>query len=193
MPPDEDVTRWIHELQAGERAAVQKLWEGYFQRLVAFAHKKLAKVPRLGAGSEDVALSAFKSFCLRAEKGGFPQLEDRDDLWQILVMLTRRKAIDLLKHEQCQRRDHRRVEAGGSFVSELVGQELDHPAFTPQLTYECQALLGQLKDDELRQIAVSRMEGYTNEEIAARLDIGLSTVERRLKLIRKEWGSELVS
>jgi DNA-binding CsgD family transcriptional regulator len=31
------------------------------------------------------------------------------------------------------------------------------------------------------------MEGYTNEEIAARLDCGVRTVERKLKLIRVLW------
>jgi DNA-directed RNA polymerase specialized sigma24 family protein len=107
-------------------------------------------------------------------------------------MLTRRKASDLVKHEQCQRRDHRRVEADGSFVSELVGQEFD-PAFAAQMTEECQVLLGRLKDDEMRQIAVSKMEGYTNEDIAARLDISRPTVERRLALIREFWTAEAES
>lgn len=36
------------------------------------------------------------------------------------------------------------------------------------------------------------MEGYTNEEIAAQRNCALSTVERRLRLIRKRWEKQLV-
>ena len=43
--------------------------------------------------------SAFDSFCRRAERGQFPRLEDREDLWQVLFVLTVRKAIDHARHE----------------------------------------------------------------------------------------------
>ena len=55
---------------------------------------------------------------------------------------------------------------------------------------ECRRLLDKLGDDQLRDIAVYKMEGYTNEEIAARLDCALTTVERRLRRIRKTWEDE---
>jgi hypothetical protein len=61
------VTCWIQQLKAGERAATQALWESYFQRLVARARRQLAGVPRRAADEEDVALSAFDSFCRAAE------------------------------------------------------------------------------------------------------------------------------
>src|SRR5271166_3686950 len=103
------ITQLLNELQAGERANVQKLWERYFHRLVGLARKKLQHLPRAAANEEDVALSAFKSFCLAAENGRFPQLADSDDLWQILVMLTLRKAVNLHQHESRARRDYRRL------------------------------------------------------------------------------------
>jgi hypothetical protein len=34
------------------------------------------------------------------------------------------------------------------------------------------------------------MEGYTNEEIAARLGCGLRTVARKLEIIRTAWQDE---
>jgi ECF sigma factor len=75
-------THWIRELQAGEPAPAQKLWENYFQRLVGLARQKLRTLPRRAADEEDVALSAFDSLCRRAEAGRFPRLEDCDDRWQ---------------------------------------------------------------------------------------------------------------
>ncbi|MBI1915085.1 MAG: hypothetical protein HYS12_10160 [Planctomycetes bacterium] len=75
-----DVTRWLQQLKAGDHDAVQPLWERYFRRLVGLARDRLRKLPRRTADEEDVALSAFDSFCRRAEEGRFPRLDDRDGL-----------------------------------------------------------------------------------------------------------------
>src|SRR5262249_9537959 len=82
------VTHWIRELKAGNHLAAQRLWEKYFQRLVALARTKLGNRPRRVADEEDVAVNAFDSFFRGAQMGRFPQLLDRDDLWQLLVMIT---------------------------------------------------------------------------------------------------------
>jgi hypothetical protein len=76
------VTRWLEQLKAGEQAAVQQLWTRYYARLVRLAREKLGAAPRQAADEEDVALSAFDSFCRAAEAGRFPRLLDRDDLWR---------------------------------------------------------------------------------------------------------------
>ena len=55
---------------------------------------------------------------------------------------------------------------------------------------ECQRLLGQLTDPDLRAFAVAKMEGYTNSEIARRFGCSVRTIERRLRLIRKKWQQE---
>src|SRR5262245_47242133 len=108
------VTHWIGRLKAGEHAAAQALWERYFQRLVGLARKILQGQPRRAADEEDVALSAFASFCRGAEGGRFPQLGDRDDLWQILVVLTARKAYRQMTYESAQKR-------GGGQQPETLG------------------------------------------------------------------------
>jgi DNA-directed RNA polymerase specialized sigma24 family protein len=50
--------------------------------------------------------------------------------------------------------------------------------------------LGRLGDDTLRQVALLKLEGYENAEIAARLNCALRTVERKLNLIRALWAEE---
>jgi DNA-directed RNA polymerase specialized sigma24 family protein len=169
--------------------AARKLWEGYFHRLVELARKRLRALPRGAADEEDVALSAFDSFCQGAAQGRFPRLNDRDDLWQVLLVLTQRKAIDLIQHETRAKRDFRKAQpaaAQGPAFADLAGAEPD-PAFAAQVAEECRRLLGALPDDGLRVLAVRKMEGHTNQEIAALLGCSLATVERRLKLIRQEW------
>ncbi|WP_246196367.1 ECF-type sigma factor [Aquisphaera giovannonii] len=52
-------------------------------------------------------------------------------------------------------------------------------------------LLGRLGDDQLRRIALDRMEGYTTDEIAERLGCARRTVARRLDLICQIWTREV--
>jgi DNA-directed RNA polymerase specialized sigma24 family protein len=63
------------------------------------------------------------------------------------------------------------------------------PEFAAMMAEECERLLGALDDDPLRQVALSRMEGYTNDEIADQLGCARRTIARRLELIRKTWMS----
>jgi DNA-directed RNA polymerase specialized sigma24 family protein len=195
------ITGLFSQLQQGDQATTQALWQRYFHRLVGLARKKLGNLPRGAADEEDVALSAFDSFCRAVEQGRFPRLEDRDDLWQLLVLITARKACDLRQYESRDKRDWRRLqdEAGQvgldsgeslAILSGLFSREPD-PSFAAEVGDQCRALLEGLTDDELRQIALQKMEGYTNEEIASRQSCALSTVERRLRLIRRRWEKEL--
>jgi DNA-directed RNA polymerase specialized sigma24 family protein len=193
------VTNWLVQLKAGDPASAQPLWERYFQRMVALARKKLQGARRREADEEDVALSAFDSFCRGVVQGRFPQLTDRDDLWRLLVVITARKSLDLLEKQGRQKRGGGQVrgesalldpvEPGNGGIEKVVGGE-PTPEFAAELAEECQRLLDQLSDDELRQIAVWKMEGYTNPEIAERLDCSLAKVERRLRLIRSLCGRE---
>jgi DNA-directed RNA polymerase specialized sigma24 family protein len=184
MSSDRSVTFWIGRLKAGDSLAAQKLWEGYYGRLVGLARAKLRGAPRRAADEEDVALSAFDSFCRGAERNRFPQLADRGDLWQLLLMITARKAIDLRQHEGRKKRGGG-APAGNSddLLSQVVGRE-PTPEFAAQVADECRRLLDTLDDPELRQIALWKMEGDTNEDIAGRLGVVVRTVERKLHLIR---------
>jgi DNA-directed RNA polymerase specialized sigma24 family protein len=186
------VTVWLAALRVGDPLAAQRLWEGYFQSLVDLARRKLLGRPRSVADEEDVALSAFDSFCRGAASGRFPQLADRDDLWQVLVVLTARKAYRLIRHEARQKRGGGAVrhlsvladeEAG---VLEVVGPE-PTPEFAALVAEECRRLLDGLGNDELRSVALWKMEGYTTDEIAARLGCVPRTVERKLRVIRGLW------
>jgi DNA-directed RNA polymerase specialized sigma24 family protein len=191
MSTPSSVTVWLGKLQAGDVAGAQPLWQRYFARLVGLARKKLqGNKPRLG-DEEDVALSAFHSFCRAAEEGRFPQLSDRKDLWQILVMLTARKAWALLKHEGRAKRGAG-APATTADLEAIVGPE-PSAEFAAQMAEEFQILLDNLEDDELRQVALWKLEGWTNEEIATKLDCVLRTVERKLNVIRQIWNQEIQS
>src|SRR5215469_18344099 len=135
MPPDDSgsVTQWLGALQGGDLGAAQPLWERYFARLVRLAQARLRTRRRPGAAEdeEDAALSAFDSFCRAASQGRFPRLDDRDDLWRLLVALTERKIADQTRRARRQKRGGGRVRTGGDLA--VTGSD-DQPAELKAIT-----------------------------------------------------------
>lgn len=190
MPSERSVTHWIHRIPEGDPEAAQQLWEKYFQKLVAVARSRMQDLPRRVVDEEDLALSAFDSYCRGAEQGRFPRLEDRHNLWSLLVTITARKVLNLKRDAQRQKRSgairqadnpQERVE-----LEKVLGHEPD-PDFAVEATEECQRLLELLKKQELKDVALWKMEGFTNQEIAEKLCCSPRTVERKLELIRDIW------
>ena len=204
MPSDDtgSVTRWFGLLQAGDTAAAQPLWERYYQRLVRLARSRLSAARRPGADcdEEDAALSAFHSFCAGAARGRFPQVADRDGLWRLLMLITTRKAADQARRWGRQKRFGGRLVGEAALGAASLGQTAEGldalagpeptPEFAALAAEQLQRLLGLLEDDSLRAIAVWKMEGFTNDEIATKLGCSLRTVANKLKLIRQTWEEE---
>jgi DNA-directed RNA polymerase specialized sigma24 family protein len=192
MSDSGSITYWVERLKDGDHLAAEKLWEGYFHQLVRLARGKLQGMSRRVADEEDVALSAFHSFCQGVERGQFPRLADREDLWQLLVVITARKALDLKQYEHRQKRGggtaHRAVPDAPS-LEDIISKE-PTPEFAAQVAEACQHLIDRLEDPALRSIASWKMEGYSTEQIAARLHCVPRTIERKLKLIRSYWSQE---
>ena len=191
------VTTWIGMLELGDRVAAQALWERYFPRLIELARAKPRGTPRQAADEEDVALSAMHTFFRAVSQGRVPQLDNRDDLWRTLVLITAGKAIDQRRREQSLkrgggRREDQSLSPGDDFLAleEVVGTEPD-PAFAAQLADEFQLLLARLSDDRLREIALLKLEGHTHEEISSRLACSVRSVNRRLTLIRRTWEASV--
>jgi DNA-directed RNA polymerase specialized sigma24 family protein len=197
MSIDGSVTYWIGAIKTGDEAAAQRLWEAYFQKLVAMARNRLGNTPRRAADEEDVALSAFKSFFEGAAQGRFPQLNDRNDLWRVLVRITACKAIDQINRDRRKKRRPMDAAVRGESVfmgveggiARVVGDE-PTPAFAAQVAEEYDQLLERLGESNLRSVAVWKLEGYTDQEIADKLGCTLRTAERKLSLIRSLWAKE---
>src|SRR4051812_2969398 len=176
MSNDGSVTTWIHALSAGNDVVAQHLWERYFGRMVDLARAKLRASVRRVADEEDVALSAFHNFCQAAAEQRFPRLANRDDLWQVLVMLTARKAIDQRKYAGRKKRADSATQAlDDAALDSVIGADPD-PAFAALVADEFRELLSQLGDDQLRLIAIRKLEGSSNEEIAEELNCTVRTI-----------------
>ena len=196
-PRPESDTHWIGALKAGDPAAAQPLWERYYARLLGLSRTRLRGRAGAVSDEEDVALSAFRALCAGALAGRFPRLQDRDDLWRLLVVITARKASNQLRRERRQKRGGGAVireadllaadgEKAVGGIDEVIGDE-PTPEFALQAAEQYQRLLDLLPDGTLRQIAQWKLEGYTNEEVRERLGCSLRTVANKLELIRQTW------
>ena len=184
METSQSITRLIRAVQDGSDSAVRPLLEAYFDRLVQLARKRLQNLPGLGGYDEDLALRSFHSVYVRLRDPARPlDLGGRDDLWRLLATRTISRAIDLI------RRHHPGEVPGDQDVTQLFKRE-PTPQEAAEVADECRRLLESLPEPELRQIALWKVEGYTNEEIATRLDCVPRTIERKVSRIRLLWKHE---
>lgn len=199
MELDKSVTLWIEGLRRGDPQSAQQLWECYFSQLVRLAGARLPRGVRRDFDEEDVALSAFYSLCEGVKNGRFPRLDDRDNLWSLLVVITARKAMRRMRAASAQKRGSGEVQGetvflgppgadtpSGSGIQHVIGRE-PTADFAAQVSEESERLLSLLPDEPMRRLALLKMEGYTHKEAAEQLQCGVRTVERRLNLIRKIW------
>lgn len=203
MSVSESVTLWINQLRDGDSLAAQRLWETYFQRMVELARRKLVGASPAAADEEDVALSAFKSFCMGAREGRFPQVLDRDNLWPMLMAITLHKSVDLIREANRLKRGG--VARGGAAdgekaphqrlaesLSEVLSRE-PTPEFAAELADNLQRLLERLNatgDASLSQIALLRMQGYSAAEVGERLDCSPRSIQRKLVVIARMWQKD---
>jgi RNA polymerase sigma factor (sigma-70 family) len=193
------VTTWIEQVKAGDPVAGQRLWERYLTRLVEVARSQLAGSPQQVADAADVVVVAFEKFLRYSREGRFPRLEDRYDLWQLLLVVTERVALD-------QRRKVLATKRGGRVTNSIAARpaSIDEsgshwqpesrepsPEFAVSAAEECRRLLRLLNDDGLQSIALAKVQGLSNEEIATQQAMSVRSVERKLNIIRKIWIHEL--
>jgi RNA polymerase sigma factor (sigma-70 family) len=184
----DSTTFWITQLKDGNRDAAQQLWERYYRRLVDLARSRLNR-NYVGPDSDesDVAQSAFASFYKAAEDGRFPQLADSADLWHLLITIAHRKIVRRLRYARAAKRKGPGPTTLELDLDALPGSE-PTPDFCATAIESFNDLMNQLDSAALRTVAIMRMEGYANQEVADTLKCSLSSVERKLRLIRRVWS-----
>ncbi len=195
MSEEGSISRWLEGMKAGEAGDIERLWDSYFHRLVRLAAARLPGHARREYDEEDVALSAFHSFCARAGRGQFSKVNDRNDLWHVLATITARKAITRIRYQTRQKRGGGQVvgESGVMGPGDLDGMEQflskePAPEEAVEFSEDLERMLETLGDPTLRIIAWRKLDGCTSEQIAGELGISARSVDRKLELIRKIWS-----
>ncbi|MCA9245669.1 MAG: sigma-70 family RNA polymerase sigma factor [Planctomycetales bacterium] len=188
-------------MRDADAVAAQQLWSRFYDRLVRLAERRLNGLPRGMADEEDIAAGVMQSLCRGAVAGRFENVRDRDDLWWLLLAITKQKIVNYIRHETAAKRGAGRVNRESDLARQNDTVErfsLDHlvseeptPEYVMVLEEENGRLMELLRNEQLRKIATLRIEGYSIPEIAAETGISQRSVERKLQLIRGTWSQEL--
>jgi DNA-directed RNA polymerase specialized sigma24 family protein len=197
MSTEGPVSLWIEGLRNADEIAADKLWRHYVRRLLLVARAKLRPDTRKVYDEQDAAVSAFNSLCVGITEGRFPDLNDRESLWSLLLTITSRKVSNRHRYDGQEKRDTSRTLTESVFV---VGSTSDHelmaqlpsrepsPEHAAAFAETSEALFERLGDETLVQIAAMKVDGYTDDEVAKKLSCSRRTAQRRLKMIRIIWS-----
>lgn len=186
------ITQVIRGFRNGNDDAARLLWDRYFARAVRLAKQRLRRLAPTAYDEEDVALSAFMSVFDDVRRKEASVDYDRDDFWTLTATITLRKTFRAIRDGNRRKRNPhqdgaRIVPLSDAEVVEALLSREPEPAETAQFAEQFQHLLQTLDKTELQQIVLSKLNGYTNVEIAAQLGRGVSSIERKLKTIRELW------
>ena len=194
---DDSVTEWVFRAKDGDSAAIENLCQRYFEQLTKIARKKFGNNQRAIADEEDIALSVLDSYFRSSANGRFDNLRDRNDLWYLLLSMTKQRVVGQVQENLCKKRGEGKIVS----ISELRGNEttaeqhfVDHspgPDILMMISDQCDYLIDMISDPIAKDIARMKLQNESNRDIAVRLEVPVCVVERKLKLIRKKWHNEL--
>lgn len=191
------VTGWIERVRFGEDSKLEPIFERYFARLQEFAKPRIRSGSRVVSSEDDVALSVLRSLWEGLQRGSFGYVKNRRDLWSLLIRVSVRKIID--NQRRLTRRgmgrmevrscdvEARRIDTLKNPILERLAFEGDDPARVAHVVELSQTFLARLDGDEMRNVALLKIQGYTAAEIAREISKSTRTVERKLRIIRQTW------
>ena len=194
------VSQWIVGLKESDgdvdkHVAQEKVVGTYFEKLVRLARHRLRNLQNVVEDEEDAALSALDSFFRAVDEDRFPKLDNREDLWRLLVTITVRKVRRQRERQMAQKRGHKTTTQSDTKPSKSKKhasvldfiEDKEHKIIEYELIETLEHSLDMLGDPALKQIAQQKLEGKTNSEIGAALKISKRTVDRKLAIIRGSW------
>lgn len=188
MTPTVSFQGLIGQLRAGDDAAASEVFNRFARRILGLARQQLHATLRSKLDPEDVLQSVFRSFFNRQREGRFA-IENWDNLWGILKVMTLRKCRRRIQYYRAGRRDAQR-ETHWHPEQEAEGD----PAFLARDPTPSEAailielvgrLMGSLAEDD-RAILTLHLQGCTIAEIKARTGRAMRTIRRVLERIRQQ-------
>jgi RNA polymerase sigma factor (sigma-70 family) len=187
---DDKVGLLLRAIELGDKPSTSALLNQCLPRLTTFFKTWNGSRDRHDAeDDDDLAQSVLTDLWRRIGAGKFNDVHFAPDFWCILLIAAKRKA---LSHDRSRHRKKR----GGATTNGSIDSSADVPGrAAPVANFEIEEefvrLLGLLQDREQQLIASLIFEGHTTQQIADLVNRSSSTIERRLKTIRRIWLTNL--
>lgn len=168
-------------LRAGDSDVAAEVFRRFTRRLIALASDQFDTWVRDRADPEGIAQSVYKSFFTRFGQGQF-DLNDWDELWGLLTVITLRKCAKRRDYLRAGRRDAARDlrQDRASDAGDGCWQAIDRepsPVEAAMLSESVDQLLRRYEPPE-RQIVELSLQGWSTQEIAGELGRSERTVRR---------------
>lgn len=188
---DRVISLWVSQLYEGDQHAANLLWNQFANRLVRIARDRLRTAYRAVSDEEDVVSAAFKSFFCGIQNGQYKELTNIENVWRLLLTIMLRKIADKHEYDHRSKRDVARMtsyDANDLYetLTNIVSRERS-PEIAAQITEQLDVAINSLGNLQLKQLAVLKLEGHTNQEIAQIMECSLTSIERGLRKIRLIW------
>ncbi len=188
------VTNLLRAIEQGDDDAAHQLWNRYESEMHGVAQRRMKRLKQRDIlDEEDIVSSAFAGICLAARKGQLAKISNRGELWGLMIVAIHNKIGQREEYVGAAKRDADllvsqadRLRDLGSNLERIVTSEAGPESQAIQVE-AVEVLLKKLDDPDHRAVAVLKLAGYSNDEIAEQLGYARRTIQRMLSLIRSCW------
>lgn len=187
------VSKWLHGARSGDPIATEKIVTRYINRLAEFADAALRRGERLTEDGEDFALSVLQWASTELSAGRLPDLHNRDDLWLFLVEAAQRRIVRKQSKQRSLNQEHptemTMTDTLKQYDAELQDLwERGNPgAYFREVIHCWEDIINILPDQTSKDIAVLKLQGFSNREISQKLKLVSRTVDRKVIAIVEKW------
>lgn len=196
--------KWLPEFKLGDVEATEEVWQRAIGRIVRGARYELKAlgVPCRVFDEDDVTQDVFLRLSDMAAGNQLEKVGNSRALWSLLARITSKKVVDRIRFETAKKRGRGKVRGesacgqNGNASKEELGLHQfvseDHSAESQVLIKEqVELLLSILPDKKTRAMVHLSLQGYSRSEIATKLGLSKSGVQRKYQIILSYWNSEL--
>ena len=174
----------VRRIRAGERAAVDDLYQRFARPAFALARRILAD----DGLAEDVLQDVFVT--VWRDPAAFDRARGTVAAW--VLGMVHHKAVDAVRREESQRRRRTRAEDDLALSEPTSTRDVEEEVFARVVSERVRVALGVLPSLQREALTLAYYGGYTQREVAALTGAPLGTVKTRMlagmRRLREELG-----
>ena len=182
VPTDE---RLIADVGRGDQSSLTALYDRYSGRIYGMALQKLGDP----AAAEDATHDVFVNIWQKAST--FRQERGKLSSW--LLTIAHNQIVDTLRRKRKAREIQQAATQDPTFSTTSVRDDPDDAASLSEVMVTVRQALQTLSESQREVVVSAYYLGYSQTQIAERLDIPLGTVKSRMRLAMKNLRAEFTT
>ncbi|TYP84939.1 RNA polymerase sigma-70 factor (ECF subfamily) [Blastococcus xanthinilyticus] len=173
----------LRRIRAGDRSAVDDLYERFRRPAFALARRILADDGLAEDVLQEVFLGVWRDpHAYDGARGSFAS-------W--LLAVVHHKAVDAVRREESQRRRQARAEDEAVLDAPVAVRDVADDAWSRVVAEQVRSALGELPESQKEALTLAYYGGYTQREVAALTGAPLGTVKTRMLAGMRRLRSQL--